>query len=407
MGRNTRGIYPNKEGTWQVDKHWRGKRFRQRGFPDFAEAERWLIRQLGEARAVIVHGERPQRSFDEAAAHYLMTHQGKLTIETETYLLQSIMPFIGTLQLRQVHDGTLAPYIAKRLADGRAHKTVNLALGVVRRILNLAARSWRDESGLTWLEHAPTIRMLPLVGHQREPRPISWAEQRRLLPRLPQHLARMSLFTLNTGVRDDVVCSLRWAWEIKVPDLGISVFEVPREHVKGRRRNRVVVCNSVAQSVIDSVRGQHEDFVFVYRRERVTNTDTPPAMAYHAVGTMNNTAWQRARKQAGVPDLRVHDLRHTVGMRLREAGVAESTVADILWHSSTTMTRHYSVAQIVELHAALEKIKEDSGRWNKSLATLRREQEEGMKDLVLGGESPRSPPRKKNGLDAEASNPLF
>ena len=39
------------------------------------------------------------------------------------------------------------------------------------------------------------------------------------------------------------------------------------------------------------------------------------------------------------------------------------------------MTRHYSMAQIVELHAALEKIKEDTGRWNKSLAALRREHE--------------------------------
>ena len=62
-------------------------------------------------------------------------------------------------------------------------------------------------------------------------------------------------------------------------------------------------------------------------------------------------------------------------MRLREAGVQEGTIADLLWHSTTTMTRHYSVAQIVELHAALEKVKEDSGRWNKSLQTLRREQE--------------------------------
>ena len=88
-----------------------------------------------------------------------------------------------------------------------------------------------------------------------------------------------------------------------------------------------------------------------------------------------NTAWQHARKEAGLGDLHVHDLRHTVGMRLREAGVQEGTIADLLWHSTTTMTRHYSVAQIVELHAALEKVKEDSGRWNKSLQTLRREQE--------------------------------
>jgi hypothetical protein len=64
---------------------------------------------------------------------------------------------------------------------------------------------------------------------------MSWHEQKRLLPALPAHLARMALFVLNTGVRDDVVCSLQWEWEIKVPQLGISVFEVPQAHVKGRK----------------------------------------------------------------------------------------------------------------------------------------------------------------------------
>ena len=61
--------------------------------------------------------------------------------------------------------------------------------------------------------------------------------------------------------------------------------------------------------------------------------------------TMNNTAWQRARTQAGLGDLHVHDLRHTVGMRLREAGVREETIADILWHSRRGMTAHYSMAR--------------------------------------------------------------
>ena len=227
----------------------------------------------------------------------------------------------------------------------------------------------------------------------------------------------MVLFALNTGVRDDVVCSLQWAWEIKVPELGISVFEVPREHVKGRRRARVVVCNSVAQSVIESVRSQHEEFVFVYRRERVKNTDQQAKMRYRRIETMNNSGWRRARRECdsgGLADLHVHDLRHTVGMRLREAGVPESTIADILWRSFPTMTRHYSVAQVVELHAALEKIKEDSGRWNKSLAMLRREQQEaamlarqGLGDSLGIEKSPKSPPAKKNSLETEISKLLF
>ncbi len=57
------------------------------------------------------------------------------------------------------------------------------------------------------------------------------------------------------------------------------------------------------------------------------------------------------------------------------------------------MTRHYSLAQIVELHAALEKVKEDSGRWNKSLQTLRREQE-GQKAEAT---PPKVPQQRKTG----------
>lgn len=382
MGQNTRGIYPDQNGLWQIDRSKWGTRFRQRGFKSYDEAERWLIQALGELRETVVHGKRTTYTFDQAAAHYVSLHAEKASIETETYMLQGAMPYIGKLDLHQVHDATLLPFKNERLKEGRAHKTVNLALGVVRRILNLAATSWRDGDSNTWLEQAPKITMLPLVGHQREPMPITWGQQRNLMPKLPDHLARMSLFILNSGVRDDVACSLRWDWEIKVPELGISVFEVPRSNVKGRKLVRVVICNSVSQSVVESVRGQHPEYVFVYRRERVKNIAMPPVMPYRRIQTMNNTAWQRARTAAGLGDLHVHDLRHTVGMRLREAGVSEGTRSDILWHTTASMTQHYSVAQIVELHDALEKIKDDTGRWNKSLATLRMEQEDAVRELT-------------------------
>jgi integrase len=378
MGRKTTGVYPGEDGGWQVDKWYRGTRLRQRGFTSLEEAEGWLIRHLEQLRAVEVHGKRPDRSFSEAAAHYLLQHQDKVSIVNETYHLKSVMPTIGHLPISQVHDGSLAPHVKARLSAGRAHKTVNLELSIVRRVLNLCATRWRDDSGLTWLEAAPRITLLPLIGHQREPRPLSWQQQRDLLPKLPPHLARMALFTLNTGARDDVVCKLRWQWEIKVAELGVSVFEVPARNVKGRKRSRLLVCNSVAQSVLETVRGQHDEFVFTY--QRLKNDGTSGSGKPRAVETMNNTAWQRARREAGMEDLHVHDLGHTTGMRLREAGVPESTRADILWHTSPSMTHHYSMAQIVELHAALEKIKEDTGRWNKSLATLKLEQEAARRE---------------------------
>jgi integrase len=63
------------------------------------------------------------------------------------------------------------------------------------------------------------------------------------------------------------------------------------------------------------------------------------------VQTMNNRVRQSAVVKAGLGDLQVHNLRHTVVLRLRECGVPESTISAILWHSNKSMTVHYSMAQ--------------------------------------------------------------
>lgn len=61
-------------------------------------------------------------------------------------------------------------------------------------------------------------------------------------------------------------------------------------------------------------------------------------------------------KRAGVEDLHVHDLRHTVGMRLRLTGVGGRTQDVILWHSNKSMNSHYAIAQLREIYDALEGI---------------------------------------------------
>jgi len=359
MGRKQSGIYQDSSKRWCVDKVYRGTRLRER-FATLEEAENWLIRQLEILRQANLFGVRKMRTFNEAAARYLVEHQNKVSLQTDIYMLESVMPFIGNLTLDKIHDATIAPYVTKRLKDGRSHKTINLALAIVSRILKLASRSWRDEeSGKTWLETAPLIKILPLIGFQREPRPISWSEQKRLIEVVPQHLLKMVLFDLNTGARDEVVCGLKWEWEIEIPELGTSVFLIPKESVKGRKRDRVLVCNKVAKELIDAQRGINDEYVFTYKG--------------HRIGTMNNSAWQRARRLAGLGDLHVHDLRHTVGMRLREAEIREETIADILWHNRRSMTAHYSVAQVAELYDALNKISNESNRVNRSLVMIARD----------------------------------
>ena len=127
--------------------------------------------------------------------------------------------------------------------------------------MNLAASEWRDERGMTWLEHAAKIKLLPVKDSART-YPLSREEQAALFQELPDYLARMSLFKVNTGLREQEVCGLKWADEIEVPELNTSVFIIEGDKVKNGQ-DRLVVLNRVARSVIDSVRGQHPEYVFV------------------------------------------------------------------------------------------------------------------------------------------------
>jgi hypothetical protein len=113
--------------------------------------------------------------------------------------LAQLDPFIGDLMLKQVHMDSLQPFIAKRRADGVKTSTINGALAVVRRILNLSASEWRDDQSLTWLEHTVKIKWLP-ARDERPPYPLSRDEQGLLFQELPDYLARMGLFKVNAGL---------------------------------------------------------------------------------------------------------------------------------------------------------------------------------------------------------------
>ena len=229
--------------------------------------------------------------------------------------------------------GTLAGFVEARRAQGVRTRTINHALKVVRHITKVAANEWLDEHGLTWLRVPPKIKLIP-EHDLRKPYPLSWDEQERLFRELPTHLARMCLFKVNTGCREAEVCRLRWDWELSVPELSTSAFIVPAHTVKNRT-DRLVVLNRVAKSVIDSVRGEHPDHVFTFDG--------------HGILRINNSAWRKARKRADLPNVRVHDLKHTFGRRLRAAGVSFEDRQDLLGHKSARITTHYSAAELTNL----------------------------------------------------------
>ncbi len=64
---------------------------------------------------------------------------------------------------------------------------------------------------------------------------------------------------------------------------------------------------------------------------------------------MNNTAWQRARREEKLQSVRIHDLRHTFGCRLRAAGVPVEDREVLLGHANHSMAGHYASADVGRL----------------------------------------------------------
>lgn len=354
MGRKrTAGLY-KRNGVWHVDKQIRGRRVcESTGESDLAKADEYLAKKIEEIRQAAIYGVRPKRTFRQAATKYL-TEQVKRSLARDAQDLKLIDPYIGELSLDQVHMGTLQVFINERRDQGIKSATVNRTLAIVRRILNLAARLWRDEHGLTWLETPPMI-ILQNWEDVRVPYPLSWDEQRLLFQQLTPHLARMALFKVNTGTREQEVCGLRWDCEERIPELDTSVFVIPGTSTKNKE-DRLIVLNRVARSVIEEQRGQHSVWVFPYKGKRITR--------------MYNSAWKRARDKAselyeqsiggpcpaGFRSIRVHDLKHTFGRRLRAAGVWLETRRVLLGHKNGDITTHYSAPEIQELINAAERI---------------------------------------------------
>jgi integrase len=342
-------------GIWHIDKVIYGKRIcESTGTRDLTEAEALLARRVIQARGVHLFGEQREYIFRDAARKFLAENQHKRSLERDRRALAVLDPFIGSLPLRRVHHDTLAPYIRSRLDKGQSPGTVNRDLAVVRRILNLAARLWRDETDRPWLPVAPLIQM-QRHPHQREPYPLSVAEQRLLFSELEGHLASMALFKVNTGLREQEVVNLRWQWETSIPELGASIFVIPRDYVKNAL-DRYVVLNRNARSVIENCRGQHAEFVFTCQGSPVTR--------------IYNSGWKAARRRAaaryerefghpcpaGFRSIRVHDLKHSYGHRLRVAGVSFEDRQVLLGHKAQHVTTHYSAPEIGALIEASEKV---------------------------------------------------
>jgi len=374
------GLQKMPSGIWKIDKVYRGERIQEStGTCDRQEAEQYLIHLLEKMRQRKVYGVREIKTFATAAAKYLVENKEQPSIRLTALYLDQVVEYIGHLPLTHIDDEALADYIRDRKADsvmpdgkvkkGVSNRTVNIAIERVIRVLQLACRKWRDEERRPWLDSVPLLTKLDEKKSSRQPYPMSWEEQSILFGELPDHLQRMALFKVNTGCREQEVCKLRWDWEIFVPELDASVFLIPAEF-GGRHENsgvknreeRLVVLNNVAKSIIDGQRGISREWVFPYNGT--------------AMHRMNDSAWKKARVRAaklwqeqhlrpahpGFASIRVHDLKHTFGRRLKAAAVSLEDRKSLLGHKSGSVTSHYSGAEIGQMIDAANKVSATDSR---------------------------------------------
>lgn len=373
------GLY-EKGGVWQIDKVYRGERIREStGTGDREEAEQYLIHMLERLRQEKVYGVRKVRTWEEAATRYLIESKDQPSIHLTALCMKQLHPFLGHLPLTHIDDQALEPFIKDRLTTkvlecGKVEKavtnrTINIAIERAVRVLTLCARKWRDDDRRPWLDSVPMLKKLEEKKSSRKPYPMSWEEQSILFGELPGHLQTMALFKVNTGCREQEVCKLRWDWEIAVPELGTSVFLIPADfggrHARSGVKNgdeRLVVLNSVAKSIIEKQRGTSREWVFPYNGT--------------AMHRMNDSAWKKARVRAaklwqeenlrpahpGYASIRIHDLKHTFGRRLRAAGVTEEDRKSLLGHKNGSITSHYSGAELGKLIEAANMVSTTDSR---------------------------------------------
>lgn len=229
-------------------------------------------------------GIKPKRSWKDAVVKYVGETSHKASHRDDVLHFKYLDRFLEPLMLAEVDRAVLDRVTAARQRDGVSNASVNRMLGVVQRVLRRAVYEWE------WLDRCPKVRMLdePFIR-------IRWLkreEAQRLLAELPEHLAVMARFSVETGLRRANVVGLKW----ENVDLVRRRVVVHADEAKGRR-NLSVPLTDAAVSVIRSQMGKDLRYVFTYLAKPVFQ--------------VNGKAWKAALKRAGIENFRWHDLRHT------------------------------------------------------------------------------------------------
>ena len=203
--------------------------------------------------------------------------------------------------------------------SGLTPAAINRYLAILRRIANLAVR-WG------WTDLPLGKRVILLGGERQRDLYLTPVEVKALLEHVPDPEARdLILFASLTGMRRSEILSLK-------PEQLVDGAIILTSHTKSGRARMVPLPKQA----------------LVIARKRLPWTLTARSLT---------TRWEAARKAAGRPDVRLHDLRHSFASWLVQDGASMATIRDLLGHSSLAVTSRYAHLSRPDLVRAVSKLK--------------------------------------------------
>lgn len=301
-------------------------------------------------------------TFKRAAARWWTEHGSTLADAKNKAAFDRLVEIIGPkAMLAEIDDNAVSQMIVERRKDVRRDSTdqggkvlyrpvtattVNRTTSLLRRILNRARDNWNialPKIPKKWKKHW-------LKETKRHIRELSPAEESTLDDAESLDYADIRRFAIITGLRRRDVL-LRWPQV----DFELAVIRV----ITKGGVPRVIPLSREAYEILWRKRGQHAEWAFTYQAQRTwkSRPNGGPVLikgqrypiTYSGLGS-NKRKWEKAGVKA-----RIHDLRHTTGMRtLRKTGNLK-IVQVLLGHTDIAVTaKFYTDATVEDLRAAME-----------------------------------------------------
>jgi len=242
---------------------------------------------------------------------YMMVERGDW--KSDSYRLKNCVDHFGDTSLKSITPQDIRKFKQKRIEAGNSNGTINRYLALLKRMFNVAI-------GEELLTKNP-VKKVKFMSEQNTviERILTAEEEQKLLAECSERLRPIVVMALHTGMRQGELLNLRW----RKVDMLAETLTV--ENTKSGKA-RVIPMNDVVKvQLIETMESRNgSEWVFPFKSIR--------------------TAWENARRRAGLEDLRFHDLRHTFATRLVQSGADIVEVQKLLGHSTLLVTQRYTHA---------------------------------------------------------------